>query len=147
MAWIFSQTHEHCKNKMLAIAGLLFPVVRLILDRVGNRVNSKHRKSLAEAMRYYRKRLKITQEKLGELADLNPKYIGEVERCEKTISVDSLARIAGALKVDLTVFSSRCLRRFEMVWRSGMEGRDGGAAPRARGRHVLTSDVRVRRGP
>jgi len=55
-------------------------------------------------MRFYRRRLKITQEKLGELADLNPKYIGEVERCEKTISVDSLARIAGALKVDLTVF-------------------------------------------
>ncbi len=55
-------------------------------------------------MRFYRKELKMTQEKLGELADLNPKYIGEVERCEKTISVDSLARIAEALKVDLTVF-------------------------------------------
>jgi len=71
---------------------------------VGNRVNPKHRKNLSEAMHYYRKRLKITQEKLGELANLNPKYVGEVERCEKTISVDSLARIAGALKVDLTVF-------------------------------------------
>jgi len=71
---------------------------------VGHRVNSKHRKNLAEAMRFYRKELKMTQEKLGELADLNPKYIGEVERCEKTISVDSLARIAEALKVDLTVF-------------------------------------------
>ena len=89
---------------MPAIAGLLFLVVRLILHTVGNRVNSKHRKMLAEAMRFYRKRLKITQEMLGELADLNPKYIGEVERCEKTISVDSLARVAGALKVDLAAF-------------------------------------------
>ena len=89
---------------MPAIAGLLFRVIRLILHRVGNRVNSKHRKNLAEAIRFYRKRLKITQEKLGELADLNPRYIGEVERCEKTISVDSLARIAGALNMDLTVF-------------------------------------------
>jgi transcriptional regulator with XRE-family HTH domain len=38
------------------------------------------------------------------LADLNPKYIGEVERCEKTISVDALARIAGAVKVPLSEF-------------------------------------------
>jgi DNA-binding XRE family transcriptional regulator len=95
---------QESKNKMLAIAGLLFPSVGLILYRVGSRVNSKHRKTLAEAIRFYRKRLKITQEQLGELADLNSKYIGEVERCEKTISVDALARVATALKVDLTVF-------------------------------------------
>ena len=43
----------------------------------------------------------MTQERLGELSDLNPKYIGEVERMEKTISVDALARIAAALKVRL----------------------------------------------
>lgn len=58
-----------------------------------------HRKSLAQAIRRYRKKAKITQERLGELADLNPKYIGEVERMEKTISVDSLARLAAALKI------------------------------------------------
>lgn len=60
-----------------------------------------HRKALARAIRQYRKSAKMTQEQLGELADLNPKYIGEVERMEKTISVDSLARIAKALKVRL----------------------------------------------
>lgn len=43
----------------------------------------------------------MTQERLGELANLNPKYIGEVERTEKTISVDALARIAVALRVRL----------------------------------------------
>jgi transcriptional regulator with XRE-family HTH domain len=63
-----------------------------------------HRKILAETIRFYRKKVKFTQEKLGEKADLNPKYIGEVERCEKTISVDALARIANALKVDLPDF-------------------------------------------
>lgn len=41
----------------------------------------------------------MTQEQLGERADLNPKYIGEVERTEKTISVDALSRVAKALKV------------------------------------------------
>lgn len=58
-----------------------------------------HRKPLAQAIRRYRNKAKLTQEKLGELADLNPKYIGEVERMEKTISIDSLFRVAGALKV------------------------------------------------
>ena len=63
-----------------------------------------HRKILADAIRFYRKRVKFAQERLGEAASLNPKYIGEVERCEKTISVDALARIAAALKVDLADF-------------------------------------------
>jgi len=58
-----------------------------------------HRKSLGQAIRHYRKKAELTQELLGELADLNPKYIGEVERTEKTISLDALARIAKALKV------------------------------------------------
>ncbi len=62
---------------------------------------SAHRKSLGRAIRQYRKKEKMTQERLGELADLNPKYIGEVERTEKTISVDALARVAKALKVRL----------------------------------------------
>lgn len=60
-----------------------------------------HRKALAQNLRQFRKKAKLTQERLGELADLNPKYIGEVERMEKTISVDALARIATALKVHL----------------------------------------------
>ena len=60
-----------------------------------------NRKSLGQAIRNYRKKAKMTQERLGELADLNPKYIGEVERMEKTISVDALARIAASLKVRL----------------------------------------------
>jgi transcriptional regulator with XRE-family HTH domain len=60
-----------------------------------------HRKALAEAIRHYRKKARLTQERLGELADLNSKYIGEVERMEKTISLDALARIAKALKVRL----------------------------------------------
>jgi transcriptional regulator with XRE-family HTH domain len=58
-----------------------------------------HRKALGHAIRNFRKKANMTQERLGELADLNPKYIGEVERTEKTISVDALVRIANALKV------------------------------------------------
>lgn len=58
-----------------------------------------HRKALAQALRRFRREAKLTQERLGELAELNPKYIGEVERMEKNISLDALARIATALKV------------------------------------------------
>jgi transcriptional regulator with XRE-family HTH domain len=59
----------------------------------------QHRKALAQAIRAYRKKAELTQEELGEAADLNPKYIGEVERTEKTISFDALVRISKALKV------------------------------------------------
>jgi DNA-binding XRE family transcriptional regulator len=84
------------KNKIPAIAGLVLAQASATLLIV-----AEHRKSLGQAIRNYRKKAKMTQERLGELADLNPKYIGEVERMEKTISVDALARIAAALKVRL----------------------------------------------
>ena len=58
-----------------------------------------HRTRLGQTIRRFRKEANLTQEKLGELAELNPKYIGEVERAEKTISVDALVRLARALKV------------------------------------------------
>jgi transcriptional regulator with XRE-family HTH domain len=73
--------------------------VRLLSAIVAERLS--HRKPLAQALRGYRKKAGMTQEDLGESAELNAKYIGEVERMEKTISVDALARIAKALKVRL----------------------------------------------
>ena len=41
-----------------------------------------------------------TQDHLGELADLNPKYLGEMERGERNPSLDVLWRLARALGVD-----------------------------------------------
>jgi len=64
----------------------------------------RHRKILAEAIRSNRRNAKLTQEKLAELADLNPKYIGEVERGMKNISVDALLRIAMATKTPIRDF-------------------------------------------
>ena len=60
---------------------------------------AKHSKVLGETIRAYRKEARLTQEELAELADLNPKYIGEVERGENTISLSALIRVAKALKV------------------------------------------------
>ena len=61
----------------------------------------QHRRLLGEAIRAFRKRADLTQEKLAEMADLNPKYIGEVERGGLNISVDALVRIAKALKLQV----------------------------------------------
>lgn len=64
----------------------------------------RHRKLIGEAIRTYRKRVKLTQEELAERADLNPKYLGEIERGEKIISIEALLRIAKAVKVPIRQF-------------------------------------------
>lgn len=64
----------------------------------------KYRKILGDALREKRRAAGLTQERLAEKADLHPNYIGEVERGEKTISVDALMRIAAALKTSVTSF-------------------------------------------
>lgn len=62
----------------------------------------KHRKQLGEAVRQARKKAKLTQEQLGEKAELHPNYVGEVERGEKAITIDSLINIARVVKVPLS---------------------------------------------
>lgn len=62
----------------------------------------KHRKILGENIRTHRKNLKWSQEKLAEKADLHHNYIGDIERGEENVSVDTLMRIATALKVSLS---------------------------------------------
>lgn len=57
------------------------------------------RKELGERIRELRKSAGITQEELGEKASLNYKFIGELERGQVNVSIDSLARIADALGV------------------------------------------------
>lgn len=67
-------------------------------------IRPKYRKIVGDALREARKSAGLSQEKLAEKADLHPNYIGEVERGEKTISVDALMRIAAALKVPIVTF-------------------------------------------
>lgn len=63
-----------------------------------------HRKIIGDAIRFYRREANFTQEKLSGLVDLNPKYIGEVERGEKIISIEALLRIARAVKIPICEF-------------------------------------------
>lgn len=60
-----------------------------------------HRRIVGQNIRAYRKQARLSQEKLAEKADLSYKYLGEVERGVVNISLDSLVRIAKALRVKL----------------------------------------------
>lgn len=59
----------------------------------------RHQKIIGEAIRRYRKHVKLSQEKLAEKADLHPVYVGELERGEETASIHALIRIAKVLGV------------------------------------------------
>ena len=62
----------------------------------------KHvRKFLGQRLRSLRKQRLLSQERLGDRSGLSGKFIGEVERGEKSISLDSLYHVATALEVPL----------------------------------------------
>lgn len=64
----------------------------------------QHRKLIGDAIRSFRKDAQLTQEGLAERAELNPKYLGELERGEKIISIEALMRIAKVVKVPVHEF-------------------------------------------
>jgi transcriptional regulator with XRE-family HTH domain len=64
----------------------------------------RHRQVIGDAIRSRRKAAGLTQEKLAELVSLNPKYLGEIERGEKIISIEALLRIAKAVKAHMSEF-------------------------------------------
>ena len=59
---------------------------------------------IAEKIRRIRKERNISQEELAFKAGLNRAYVGYIERGERKPSVDTLAKLARALKVKLSEF-------------------------------------------
>ncbi|HWD93687.1 MAG TPA: helix-turn-helix transcriptional regulator [Verrucomicrobiae bacterium] len=57
---------------------------------------------LGEAIRVERLKAGLTQEELAEKADLSLNYIGNIERAEYQITVETLAKIAKALKTNVS---------------------------------------------
>ena len=57
-------------------------------------------KQFGKRLRTVRKAAKITQEEAAERAELNPKYLGQIERGEKRPSFDAIMALAKALRVE-----------------------------------------------
>lgn len=55
--------------------------------------------AVGQKIRAYRVQKKMTQEELAERADLHHTYIGQVERGEKSLTLNSLEKILDALNV------------------------------------------------
>jgi len=53
----------------------------------------------AENMRKYRKKARLTQEKLAELCGSDHRYIGQIETGVRCPSLDFIEKIAAALKI------------------------------------------------
>jgi len=72
---------------------------------VAERAVAHVRKFLGQRLRALRKQRSLSQERLGSLAGLSGKFIGEVERGEKSISIDSLYHVAVALEVPMRLLT------------------------------------------
>ena len=69
--------------------------------RSGDRAVPHVRQFLGQRVRELRKQGGLSQEGLGSRSSLSGKFIGEVERGEKSISIDSLYKVSVSLGVPL----------------------------------------------
>ncbi|MBI4446894.1 MAG: helix-turn-helix transcriptional regulator [Acidobacteria bacterium] len=60
------------------------------------------RDRLGERVRYLRNSLGWSQEKLGEEAGMHPTYVGGIERGERNVSLENLAKLAEAFHITLS---------------------------------------------
>jgi len=61
-------------------------------------------KKLGLQVRRARQDKKRTQQKLAELAGLSTNYVGHIERAESVISIETLVKLANALKMPVEYF-------------------------------------------
>jgi transcriptional regulator with XRE-family HTH domain len=61
------------------------------------------RKGIGASVQSFRKRAGLSQEKLGEKADLHPVCISQVERGTKAVSVEALWKLSRALRVRMAL--------------------------------------------
>ena len=58
------------------------------------------RQVFRDNVKFYRKELKLSQEKLAELSNLSTNYIGDIERTNRKITIDTIEKIADGLGID-----------------------------------------------
>ena len=59
-------------------------------------------KIIGQRIRSYRTQKGLSQEKLAELAGCHPTYIGQLERGEKNVTLESVEKIASAMDISLS---------------------------------------------
>ena len=79
---------------------LLDSVNSIILDHVS--MDKKILEKFGRNVREERLKKGFTQERLGELAKVHRTYIGMIERAEKNITLTNMAKIAKALRLQVS---------------------------------------------
>jgi transcriptional regulator with XRE-family HTH domain len=80
----------------------------LTCSDMGNNV----RKVVGNRIRVLRKERRLTQEKLADRAKINAKFLGSVERGEKNLTLQTLAKIADGLQFESRrIISAAAYRR------------------------------------
>jgi transcriptional regulator with XRE-family HTH domain len=69
--------------------------------------------AFGRAVRRRRKTRKISQEKLAELSEINRTYMGDVERGERNLALQNMAKIARALNLRLSQLVRLTEQEFE----------------------------------
>ena len=52
-----------------------------------------------ENVKYYRVQKGLSQEKLAELADISVNYIGEIERTNRKVTIDTIEKVSKGLEI------------------------------------------------
>ena len=90
--------------------------------------------TVGKRLRSYRTGQGLSQEKLAERAGLHPTYIGQVERGEKNLTIESLEKITSALDVSMASIFEKieerseadnyCLQAYELLSRKNNVDRE-----------------------
>lgn len=63
--------------------------------------SSKYLQLIALNIRTERLKQNLSQEKLAELANVNRNYVGQIERAENNLTIESLEKISNALNCNI----------------------------------------------
>lgn len=69
------------------------------------------RKTFRENVKFYRKKKKLSQERLAELSNLSANYIGDIERTDRKVTIDTIEKVAKGLKIDPLVLLQKKRRK------------------------------------
>ena len=58
------------------------------------------REVFRDNVKHYRKKKKLSQEQLAEMSNLSTNYIGDIERANRKVTIDTIEKISKGLNVE-----------------------------------------------